>query len=247
MTTAAPRLVAVGADGAHGGWLTACLFEDEVGARSTTLTLHDNFADLVAVRAGSDAVMAVDVPMGLLDQVSPRPCDKQARSLLGARASTVFAPPSRPLLAAVTYDDARAIVAELKATDPAAAGISAQAFGIVPKVREVDEWLRAHPGAQAWLYECHPELSFYAMAGAPLADKRSAHGQVARLQHVAAESPDAPQVIAASGFRARDADLTDALDAYAALSSALHVRDGDFEQLGDDTPDSAGLLMRIVL
>lgn len=246
MTAASPRLMAVGADGAHGGWLAVCLFENASGGRSTTLALHNTFADLAAVRAGTDAVMAVDVPMGLLDAVSPRLCDKQARSLLGPRASTVFAPPSRPLLAAATFDDARALVAELKAADPAAAGISAQAFGIVPKVREVDTWLRAHPDAQAWLYECHPELSFYALAGGLLADKRSAHGQVSRLQHITGEFPDAGAVIAASTFRARDADLTDVLDAYAALSSALHFRDGDFEQLGGE-PDSAGLLMRIVL
>lgn len=238
-------LLGIGVDGAHGGWLAACCYEDAAGERTTSLLLRGTFESLDVLRGDSEAVMAVDVPMGLLNAVAPRPCDIQARKLLRGRASTVFAPPSRPLLEAATYEAARELVAELKATDPAAAGLSAQAFGIVPKVREVDVWLRAHPTAQAWLYECHPELSFYAMASGVQADKRSAHGQVDRLRHVAAEFPDALDVIAASRFRAKDADLRDVLDAYAALFTALHVRACDHEELGGET-DSTGLAMRIV-
>jgi hypothetical protein len=83
------------------------------------------------------------------------------------------------------------------------------------------------------------------MSSGPLADQRSPHGQVARLQHVTAQFPDAAQVIAVSAFRTKDADLTDVLDAYAALWSAWRVHEGDFVQLGGET-DSAGLLMRIV-
>ncbi len=243
------RLVSIGADGARGGWLTACSYQadsdNSEAARTTTLSLHPSFESLVALRTGTDAVMAVDVPMGLLGAMAPRPCDAAARRLLKGRASTVFAPPSRPLLNAETYADARSYIEELRKHDPAAAGLSAQAFGIVPKVREVDQWLRENPGAQAWLYECHPELSFYAMASGVLANKRSPHGQVDRLRHVSEEFPDAPTVISGSRFRAKDAELADVLDAYAALSSASHVRAGDFEELGGET-DSAGLVMRIV-
>lgn len=67
--------------------------------------------------------------MGLLETVALRPCDRQARGLLGARRSTVFAPPSRPLLAAGSYAATRESIAELRKKNPEAKGLSAQAFG----------------------------------------------------------------------------------------------------------------------
>jgi len=43
----------------------------------------------------------------------------------------------------------------------------------------------------------------------------------------------------------REVELADALDALVALDTALHVRAGDFEQLGGET-DATGLPMRMV-
>jgi predicted RNase H-like nuclease len=241
------ELIGIGADGARGGWLAARCYRSSNGSTEyrTVLSLEPTFKSLVALRSGSGAVLAVDVPMGLLERVAPRPCDTAARKLLRKRASTVFTPPSRPLLSAKTYAEARELIAKLKLADPTAAGVSVQAFGLVPKVLEADVWLRAHRDAQAWLYECHPELSFYAMAGAVLDDKRSPHGQLDRLRHVTAEFRDAPEVIAASRFHAKEADLSDVLDAYAGLATALHIRTGEHEEFGGEL-DDVGLAMRIV-
>jgi predicted RNase H-like nuclease len=83
----------------------------------------------------------------LLETVDLRPCDKQARALLGARANSVFALPSRPLLAASTYADARDLIAAAKIGAPATKGVSAQAFAIAPKMREADNYLRSESGA----------------------------------------------------------------------------------------------------
>ena len=66
--------------------------------------------------------------MGLLETVDLRPCDKQARELLGPRANSVFAPPSRPLLSVATIADARELIAAAKASAPATKGLSAQAY-----------------------------------------------------------------------------------------------------------------------
>ena len=132
------ELIGIAADGARGGWVAARCYRFGDGVRTTELSVEPTFESLVALRSGSDAVLAADVPMGLLDAVAPWPCDSAARQLLGKRASTVFTPPWRPLLAAKTYEYARMLVSESKAIDTAAMGLSAQAFGIVPKVREVD-------------------------------------------------------------------------------------------------------------
>jgi predicted RNase H-like nuclease len=242
------RLLAIGADGARGGWLAvACYGDSPAGAESrrTAVSLCRTFGELVALRTES-APVAVDIPMGLLDSVDFRPCDVEARVLLGKRRDTVFAPPSRPLLAVATYADARALVEEVRKTNPQAKSMSAQAFGLAPKVKEADDWVRAHPGTRAWLYECHPELSFRAIAeGRVLDDKKTAHGQADRLRLIERKFPDALDVIAATRLKAGDAQLPDILDGYAALESALHVAADDYEELGGET-DSAGLVMRMV-
>jgi len=242
------ELMAIGADGARGGWLVALGFERKNRVDRVELRLARSFPSLVQMGgSGSRKVpAAVDIPMGLLETADLRPCDKQARTLLGVRASTVFAPPSRPLLAAATYADARDLVAAARLTDPATKGLSAQAFGIAPKVREVDDYLRAHPEAQEWLFECHPELSFRALAeGSVLRDKRSVGGQARRLQLLTRRFPRVLDVLTTVDAVGREAELTDALDALVALDSALHVRADDYEELGGET-DAAGLVMRMV-
>jgi predicted RNase H-like nuclease len=245
------RVVAIGADGARGGWIAAVCFAPHVDSRPserrTEVALCRTFDAVAQLRRGSGAVVAVDVPIGLLEAVDLRPCDREARELLGPRRSTVFAPPSRPLLQAATYADARQVVANARVTQPAAKGLSAQAFGLTPKIREVDGWVRQCPEAQTWLYECHPELSFRALAGGRVLDaKTTPQGRAQRRELVVDKFPDARDVIGRTKLRAGDADVIDILDAYAALASALRVARGDHQVLGGE-PDASGLAMRIVV
>jgi hypothetical protein len=81
--------------------------------------------------------------------------------------------------------------------------------------------------------------------GRVLDDKKTSHGQVDRLRLVLREFPDALDVIASTRLPSQDAQLSDILDAYAALDSALHVAAGEHEELGGET-DSLGLIMRMV-
>jgi predicted RNase H-like nuclease len=250
-------LVAVGADGARGGWATACLYADATSRANATvwetrLELLDTITDLAAFRdaAGASAAVAIDVPIGLHDTVAFRACDEQARELLKSRASAVFMPPARYMLAAGgNYAAIRALVKHEQATNPAARGISAQAAGLVPKVAEVDTWVRAHPNSEQWLWECHPELSFRTLNdGAPLAfDKRSPAGVMRRMDLLRDEFPDLDLRLADAPWPGSRIDITDALDAYAALSTALECAREEQEELGDGQRDSAGVLMRMTL
>lgn len=244
------RLLAIGADGAHGGWLAVACYGDAADAqgetRRTRIALWPTLDDLVALCDGDDVPVAVDMPMGLLDSVDFRPCDDQARELLGKkRQSSVFQPLSRPLLAAETQPEAMATVLEFRKAGPSR-GVGSTAFGLRRKLKEVDDWLGTHPGAQAWLYECHPELSFRAIAdGRVLDSKKAVGGQADRMALVAAEFPDSWERIAAATFKAKDAKRDDIFDAYAACHSALQVAAGDYEELGGET-DACGLIMRMV-
>ena len=120
-------------------------------------------------------VLAVDMPIGLLDRPLPggRSCDREARKLLGRpRASSVFTPPTRPGLAAADYSD----VPRLNG-----AGMSKEAFNILPKIREVDETITASD--QKRVFEAHPELAFSALAGAPMRhNKKTAEGRRERVR-----------------------------------------------------------------
>jgi predicted RNase H-like nuclease len=165
--------------------------------------------------------------------------------LLGARASTIFTPPSRSFLAAAAYADARGLIEVERVTNPAASGLSAQAFGLAPKIREADDYLRANADAQQWLFECHPELSSLTLAGKVLRDKISVGGQAERLALLSARFPDVPCALQTFPEGSRQAELADALDALVCLDTALRVRANAHEILGVGT-DDVGLRMRMV-
>jgi predicted RNase H-like nuclease len=248
----------MGVDGAPAGWVAACLFADAAEPHRATiwqtrLALFADVAELAAfrARAGGSAAVAIDVPIGLPDCVGFRACDRAARELLKPRrASTVFAPPARYLLgAAGDYPAIRRLVQERRLSFPTAKGLSAQAAGIVPKVAEVDRFVREHLQAEAWLWECHPELSFRALdGGIPLgAHKRSIAGQRARRQLVRARFGDVEEQLARAPWGRRAVAVADMLDAYAALSTAVRCARAEHEKLGDGGRDAAGIPMRMAV
>ena len=113
-------------------------------------------------------VTGIDMPLGLLG-AGWRDADLLARRALGRRGVTVFAIPPRAVWECQSYAEANRLCRELTGK-----GISAQAWGLRRKITEADQFRRraaAGPhGVQ--LYEVHPELSFAALAGAPLPDSK---------------------------------------------------------------------------
>lgn len=133
--------------------------------------------------------------------------------------------------------------------NPAAKSLSAQAAGITTKIREVDHWVRAHRDSEAWLFECHPELSFLQLNnGSPMpTHKHSATGLIQRLRLIRNEFPDAEKQLAVAPWTGKQAELSDLLDAYAGLSTALACARGEQEELGAGERDSEDVIMRMVL
>lgn len=82
------------------------------------------------------AVVAIDIPIGLFD--GPRACDSEARKLLGQpRGSSVFSAPCRASLSAENHRAANA--ANVRVTGK---GLTCQAWGIAPKIKQVDDTIR---------------------------------------------------------------------------------------------------------
>ena len=100
------------------------------------------------------------------------------------------------------------------------------------RLREVDELLQAKPEHQEWLQEVHPEVSFLEWSGRFLRGKKSAGGQVERLK-----LPDVESVSLRDLDSTGKADLTDVLDAYAALWSALRRAKDEHKTLAEETLD----------
>ncbi len=204
----------------------------------------ETFAAALAV-ADRAAVIGVDMPIGLLDAAAPggRECDGAARALLGARRSSVFSPPVRQALAAASYAEALALN---RASSPARLGISLECFNLFPKLREVDDVLRARPALQRRVKEVHPELAFLAMAngGRPPASKRTAEGRDARVRLLSRAG--FPDVAAAVSARGPGVAVDDVLDAHAVCWSAMRIATGLARRLPDMPPrDGSGLLMEI--
>lgn len=211
-----------GVDGCRAGWVV--------------VTEHDAFvrSDFPAVVAAlpPDAVIAVDIPVGLLETFVPggRDADRAARELLANQRSSVFSAPVRRAFGATTLREAQTRGCRM----------TLQALKIMPKVEEVDSSMS--PILQHRVFEVHPEVSFRGMNDQrPLQSKKSRRGgrdeRHALLIGVGITVPTRP--------RAGEKE-DDLLDACAALWTARRIAAGTAERVPDAPPvDGRGLRMEI--
>jgi predicted RNase H-like nuclease len=200
-------LPVTGIDGCKSGWVAVTLAPP--GTRVTVA------ATLGALPIAG--VAGIDMPLGLLAD-GWRDADLLARRALGRRGSCVFAIPPRPVWALASYAEANRRCRELTGR-----GMSAQAWGLRAKLMEADEFRR---GASR-LYEVHPELSFAALAGAPLADTKHSPAGLARRRALLA----AAGIVLPAGITG--AAENDLLDAAAVAWSARRIADGTARVLPD--------------
>lgn len=232
--------VVVGVDGCAGAWLAVM---QQMGSPSLEAQLHPDPASLVR-QYPDDALICVDVPIGLTAK-GPRLCDREARRLLGwPRQSSVFPPPIRPALAAMTREEASEVGRKADGR-----GVGAQAWGIFPYIRLWDDLLNARPDLRLRVMEVHPELSFYAMSGGKamrFSKKKFEGAEERRLLLQSAFGGDRIAAAKESLGKARFG-LDDLYDALAALWTAVRVAESRCECVpASPAPvDSCGLSMVI--
>jgi predicted RNase H-like nuclease len=210
----------LGVDACRAGWVGIALAGDRIEAYQTR-----TIADLVtaASAGGPLAVIAVDIPIGMPDNTRRR-ADVEARRAVGQLASSVFMTPVRGTLEFADHGSASAHNRERVGE-----GISIQAFGILPKVREVDLWL---PSAPCRVVEVHPEVSFAMLNGAPL-DVRKHTWTGARLRH--GLLGEAGIEIGEIGDPGTKAGVDDVLDAAVAAWTARRVHEGTASSIPPDS------------
>lgn len=215
-------------DGCSAGWIA---FKVDIATRASSAELID-LPSLLQQRPSTLACLGIDIPIGLLD--GSRTCDTAARQLLGwPRRNSVFSPPCREALAAKGYSDACNVNSRVTNKK-----MSQQAWGIAPKIKQLDDAICR--GCQDWVYEVHPEVSFWAMAGKrPMEHrKKSPAGCTERLTLL---RPVFDQIDDFLANRPRGVEKDDLLDAAAAAWSALRIARGEGQRVSAEQEDSVGL------
>jgi predicted RNase H-like nuclease len=225
----------VGADGCQDGWL--CVVRR---ASSFEAFIRVSLADLL--QDHDIQLVLVDVPIGLTER-GARECDLAARKLLGKpRSCSVFPAPVWAALPATCYKEA---CVKHHAAD--GRRMSRQAFGILPKVRDVNQLLVSHPGLRDRIREVHPEVSF-AVWNADRAmahNKKTPEGRRERERLIEAHWPGVrvrlAQKLHGAGWAADDLN-----DALVALWTGERVAAGTARALPEEAVlDRYGLGMAI--
>jgi predicted RNase H-like nuclease len=212
-------MVVMGVDACATGWVGVVLAE-----HPTEVVWTPAIAELAAAVASAD-VIAVDIPIGLPD-ADVRACDVEARRLVGARRSSVFATPVRAALEAPTYPEANEACRRVTGS-----GLSRQAYGLARKILEVEAWLR---NATVPVFEVHPEVSFARIAGHPMSSPKKRWAGV--YERRLALEREGIGLDGDLGDAGRQADVDDVLDAAAAAWSARRIGAGEAISLPANPP-----------
>lgn len=235
----------IGVDWASRGWFGVILHDDDTWAT-------DLFPSIWSLwKYHSDAArILIDIPIGLPSD-HRRACDANAKSVLQHRHRSVFYAPVRDAVYQPNLEAA-------KATNEAKADFSIQnqAWSIVSRIREVDEFLDMYPGARDRVLETHPEVCFYALNGRnPLEDSKSTEVGIDRRKALLAdEHPEAMRIYeeAVNQYTVPDyaptvSGVDDIVDALAAAVTARRPPKKRSTLPGPDPPeDGRGLPMQIV-
>ena len=237
----------VGIDGCPSGWVCALgIIEDnQITKIEMQFVLHpDEIWKKYTIQK-----MCIDMPIGLpkYSKKGGRVIDIEARKILGKGASSrVFSPPIRKILYCTDYQEA---LQKSKDTPPDGVGLSKQSFYLLPKIRQIDEWLRKDSKLQKSIFETHPELSFWAIGKQTAPSKHTTEGKDFRIQlltQVGIWNESFFDIIEQERKRANVISKDDILDALACLWSAYRCLHGIEQIIGKDEEgcDEEGLLMR---
>ncbi len=202
-----PYSLVAGVTPCRGGWLVAgaklqgTIFSPEDPVRM------DSFIDVVDARPGYSSI-ALNAPVGGLDKaaVGGRACDREARLLLGKRASAVKSAP-------IAIDSA-------EGTELLPDHIDAISRTLLPRYQEVASEMA--PFRQRTIYEVNADLSFFQLNDdVPMRwSKYSEKGMVERRSLLESKMPGALRIIDSEVPGASPSHL---LDAAAILWTARRI------------------------
>lgn len=197
-------MIIAGVDGCKAGWIMVkhCRADYTFGVYSSISEMFSANSDLQRV--------LIDIPVGLASKNAKRTIERELRSELKSRHSTVFNPPCREALYAETDSSAKKLNIEVEGKS-----LSVQSLAIKSKIREVDEFLQENINVE--VIESHPEFCFkYLNNGRVLlSKKRTEAGRKERLSILKNYFSDAEKIYerAANNTLRKSAAKDDIVDA----------------------------------
>lgn len=206
-----------GIDGCPAGWFYVGI-DDKGDCQFGVLEKYSDIG-LFAKRA---KLTLVDIPIGLLSSGNTeRFCDTAARKVIKPRGSSVFPAPARAALLEHSYikgSEANRLAVGKK--------LSKQTWNIVPKIREVDDYMRSQD-LQDKVREMHPELAFWALNDRKALQygKKKYAGAEERLEILTSFLPSARACYedALNTYKRKDVAADDILDAMVGAVTAMHL------------------------
>jgi len=231
----------VGVDGCPAGWLMI-----SVSTRNNwEAFIYHKISSLWNDYANAYQIL-IDIPIGLRERGrEERRCDREARSLLRKRKSSIFRVPCRGAVHAETYDEANRVNKELTTK-----GIPPVTWGIVSKIKEIDVFLSENIEARAKIREVHPEICFWGLNGGceMQYNKKKMEGFKERKLLLEDLFPLTGEIVdyAMSRYLRKEVARDDILDALAISVTGL-ICNGNYQSIPKDPEvDSKGLPMQIV-
>ncbi len=228
----------IGVDGCAGGWIAAILENGKLR--------HERYPSLreLARRYPGFPCLLIDMVIGLRNSPQQIRPDDLARKELGLRGSTIFPVPSRAAVYAENEEEQkRANLLTLGKS------LSRQTINIIPKIRELDEFLEENPAYRTCIFESHPELDFARLNGSVLMSrKKEDDGITERVAVLRRYLPD----LSVEGLRSKAKELKcnidDVVDATCLAVTASLAARGQCETIpACPEQDERGLYMRLTV
>jgi len=192
--------------------------------------------------------MAIGLPED--DKESRYRPDQAARKELGSRGSSVFSVPCRQAVYQLgqNREETEALQKE-KNLQVLGKSLSKQSLAIIPKIRELDEFLTAHEEYKNVLCESHPELCFAGLNGEVLQSGKSDFFGITQREQILSEFIKDEKIHntyeLAKELKCKQDDILDAV--CLAVTAALRAHGLTETIPAEPKADSRGLLMQMVV
>lgn len=228
----------IGVDGCRGGWIAAVI-EDGI----LSLERYPSLFDLVKANQVFD-VFLIDMAIGLRDSVEQIRPEEVARKLLVPRSSTIFPVPARAAVYSENEDEQKKANLEILGKS-----LTKQSINIIPKIRELDEFLNKYTEYKNVICESHPELCFARLSGRVLLSRKKEITGLYERESILVEYLGTDNV---KDLRSMSKNLgcspDDILDAVCLAVTANLKAEGLCETIPENPQkDSRGLLMQMVV
>jgi predicted RNase H-like nuclease len=165
--------------------------------------------------------------------------------MLGPRGSSVFPAPIREILNVKSYEQSNSRCKRLTGK-----GLSRQTYGIVPKIRDVDELLQSNREIRKTVREAHPEICFFSLSnGFPMNyNKKTPEGFKERFKILNSYWEPSEEALSKAFLWCGDRNVArdDIVDALVLAVTATHSREDQISIPREPPDDDTGLPMQMI-